>query len=527
MAKISIIFILLSLMHCSYAQTYDSLTTNNIHTGFNADGAMFWDYTNSGFEVPAGSDVSAFFGGGVWLSYKNSLGIINGVAQTYFQNKCFAAGPVGNIYDTSYQILYNRVWKLTKTEVEYHKIHFADAGYVIPEAIANWPAQGRLDNGEAAYLAPFNDVDDDRVYEPALGDYPSLLGDENIFVMFRTNVASGFIFSPPFQAEVHAMFYENYINPTDPVNNAVFANFKIINRSAERWDDLRFGLWADTDLGCYDNDFIGCDTMQEMFYAYNGTVDDPDCATHGYEYLRTAIGVKYLSSELSNFLYYYGDFGVTGNPENSIDYYRYMRSLWKDDQHMTWGGNGRGGTIPANYLFPSHPTDVLGWSEAALGNTPSDRKGLGTTIIGTLEPDSAACVNLAFIFSSGDSSTYDHYTIVDKLIADMQYVQDYYDGVGTRCMETYITSVFEAAPATFCLHPNPAQDYIFIENIFSDEMQSYTIYDLKGIHIQHGDLSHKPQSAAHQIDVSSLTPGIYMLHIRSANGTYPTKFIKL
>ena len=525
MAKISITFILLSLLHCSYAQTYDSLTTNNIHTGFNSDGSLFWDYTDAGFEVPAGSHINALFAGSVWLSRINSLGIKYGAGQTYYPNEYFSAGPAGNIFDSTYQALYNRVWKLTKTEVEYHKTHYADAGYVIPEAIANWPAHGRVSNAESANLAPFYDTNGNGIYESTLGDYPSVLGDENIFVMFKTIVASGSTFIPPFDAEIHAMLYENDINSTDPVNNAVFANFKIINRSAERWDDLRFGLWADTDLGCYDNDFIGCDTMQEIFYAYNGTVDDPDCASRGYNFLRTAIGVKYLSSELTNFLYYAGNFSVIGPPETYLDYYRYTHSLWKDDQHMTWGGIGYGGTIPANHLFPSHPTDLLGWSEAAMGNTPGDRRGIGSTIIGTLQPDSSACVNLAFIFSSGDSSTYDHLTIIDKLLSDAHYIQNYYDNNLMSCMSSGMTGIQESPSLSIALHPNPAQDYIFIENIFSDKNIEILIFDTKGRLVLSKILSSENKSNL-EVPIANLPSGLYFVKMIQDEKSASASFVK-
>ena len=39
--------------------------------------------------------------------------------------------------------------------------------------------------GQAPYLAPFVDVDYDGLYNPALGDYPDVMGDQAIFFIFN------------------------------------------------------------------------------------------------------------------------------------------------------------------------------------------------------------------------------------------------------------------------------------------------------------------------------------------------------
>ena len=33
-------------------------------------------------------------------------------------------------------------------------------------------------------------------------------------------------------------------------------------------------MWADIDLGCYTDDYIGCDTVRSLGYAYNADEED-------------------------------------------------------------------------------------------------------------------------------------------------------------------------------------------------------------------------------------------------------------
>jgi len=65
------------------------------------------------------------------------------------------------------------------------------------------------------------------------------------------------------------------------------------------------------------------------------------------------------------------------DPDEAMDYYNYLRGIWKDGETMTYGGNGKGGTLPANFLFPwksdkcnwgtggIDPNDDVGWRQEA------------------------------------------------------------------------------------------------------------------------------------------------------------------
>ena len=525
MKKFLFFYILMIASGSLFSQTYSILDINNTKVGFNADGALFWDYSTPSYEAPAGSGIQAIYAGGVWLSMMDTFGAKYGIGQTYTKGEFYTAGPFGNVYDVTYKNRYDKVWRVTKAEIDYHIAHYMDAGYILPTSISNWPAHGDPSNGEADNLAPFVDIDHDWLYEPAQGEYPKVPGDQNIFIMFKTVDSIGISPSPLFEAEIHAMFYANNVNPLSTVNNTVFANFRVFNRSLEVWKNIRFGVWADVDLGCYYNDFIGCDTARNSYYVYNGTEVDETCIVPAYEQLKTALGIKYLTTPLSSFMTYANDFSVIGNPYNSTDYYRYMRNIWKDDQPMTWGGNGTGGTIPTNYLYPSNPNDSTGWSEVTAGNSPNDRREMGTTELYTLVPNASACVNMAFVFTMGDSSMYDHLTIVNKLFSDLDFIQNYFETNIDVCGNVLTLGISENTTSSLRLYPNPAQDYIFIENIFSDKNIEILIFDTKGRLVLSKIVSSENKSSL-EVPIASLPSGLYFVKMIQDEKRASASFVK-
>jgi hypothetical protein len=75
-------------------------------------------------------------------------------------------------------------------------------------------------------------------------------------------------------AEVHCMVYvfSDIDNPA--LNNTIFVNYMVINRSQDVLSELRFSVFADADLGYWGDDYVGCDTTRNMAFIYNG--DDND-----------------------------------------------------------------------------------------------------------------------------------------------------------------------------------------------------------------------------------------------------------
>ena len=77
---------------------------------------------------------------------------------------------------------------------------------------------------------------------------------------------------------------------------------------------------------------------------------------------------------------------MNGDPQNANEYYNLLQSLWRDGNHLQYGGSGypgMEGTVgpECNYMYPGltdpdhHDFD---WTEETAGNEPNDRRGLAS-----------------------------------------------------------------------------------------------------------------------------------------------------
>lgn len=55
----------------------------------------------------------------------------------------------------------------------------------------------------------------------------------------------------------------------DEINDMTFYRYKLINKAAEDLVDCYFSMWIDPDLGCSEDDFIGCDISRSLAIVYN------------------------------------------------------------------------------------------------------------------------------------------------------------------------------------------------------------------------------------------------------------------
>src|SRR5690606_10962442 len=121
-------------------------------------------------------------------------------------------------------------------------------------------------------LAPFVDVDQDGIYNPYKGDYPAICGDECIFFVFNDakgpHKETGMPALYRLGFEVRGMAYVFYDSTTsqskDVINNTVFVSYEIENKYHLDYSDFYLVLFEDCDLGCYNNDRVGCDTMRNL-----------------------------------------------------------------------------------------------------------------------------------------------------------------------------------------------------------------------------------------------------------------------
>jgi len=440
-------------MDCEQAGNQVDQNINNVRARLLAGGDVWWNGDDGLYIVPNVPDdptpTSSIFAGAVWLGGVDPAGNLKVAAQTYGTasgESDFWTGPLDPIngavddetcadWDKHFRVLgtdidlHLRNYQLAEAEVGPDEIVELDIDE-IPEEVLGWPAKGNnhffgihdfeLPNTEQG-LAPFFDNDGDGNYTPEFGDYPIIeirgcndpqYPDEMFFWIY--NDAGGVhteTNGDPIQMEIQVQAFAYATN--DQLNNMTFQRYKLINRAVESIDSMYFAMWVDPDLGCFEDDYIGCDTTRDLMYVYNEDALDgqPNCSCTGgvntycdevpilgVDYFRGPLAPKiFRNGELvtpplgtsadtlvelgmSSFVYYNN--GAIGNPTPGTDdpsiaaeYYNYLTGSWRDGTPFTQDGQGYGGTVPISYAFPDTP-DSDGWSMCTAGLPNGDRRTL-------------------------------------------------------------------------------------------------------------------------------------------------------
>ena len=119
------------------------------------------------------------------------------------------------------------------------------------------------------------------------------VGDQNFYWIFndKGNVHSESQ-GEPIGMEIRAQAFAFSTN--DEINNMTFYNYVLINQGTQTLTNTYFGSWVDADLGCYNDDYVGCDVQRGLGYCYNGDANDENCGANGYGENPPAVGVDFF-----------------------------------------------------------------------------------------------------------------------------------------------------------------------------------------------------------------------------------------
>ena len=428
-------------------ESIDSIDLNEVNARFMACG-YHAPRENTCFEIPKGSGKGTIFAHSVWIGgldgsnqlhlagYRYGQGPTNAAA---FTKSDFWAGPVMDsaMYSVFTDTLWNYIWKIRKSEIDYHKANWNQPGYQPVHDILTWPGNGDAAAGQAARLAPFVDVDQDEIYDPYSGDYPDIRGDQALYYIFNDDrdihlETQG----NKLKVEIHAMAYVFNIPGDTAFNRTVFIYYRLINRSENTYSNSFFGVFADMDIGYARDDYNSCDVERGMFIGYNGPPVDGSGQPEAYGAHPPAQAIVFLAGPLlnpdqrDNPAYVPGDCSVmnTGYPVDPYaingarfgdsvtdnermgmthfmymnnfgpeymssplyadDYYLRMQAIWKDSTRLVYGGNGHllyGGYGPeCNFMFPGL-SDGCDWGTNGL--PPNGEKNWTEAIAGNNPED--------------------------------------------------------------------------------------------------------------------------------------------
>lgn len=500
---------------------FDSLDGNNVNMFVNADGFLAHDNINGSgaYLVPKDSGTTSIFAMDLWITGVDAVTSDTFLFENTFRSSRFigsvfnGVGPIANSYSTSYVEKYKRLWKLSKDQIEYHKQNVGKSNYVMIDAIENWPAHGDVSNGEAFYLAPFIDWNQDGMYTPEFGDYPCIKGDQAIYTISNNmNADTGYKWTP-FPLEIHQLVYS--FNTSDPLNNTVFMEYKLVNRSSNDVRDVYVGNFIDFDIGCVDDDFMGCDSSLNLFYAYNSDSFDEDCrGTKGYKSEIPFCGEVFLNQKMTSFII--PGLGTIPGTNVARDYVNGLSGRLFNGKKIKVGTNGHPNDTAATlfsttYMFPADPRDTVFWNETTAGSLPLDRRGVGAS--GPFNIKSGQSLELALAIVFTQDLTKQGWDDFDTFKSDVNFVQNYYDNNIDYCQYWTTDVVENTLKNEIIIYPNPARDIISIDLGMTNRAQ-VVLYDVFGKEVLSNRINGKK---VHAIDVSILQRGFYLLTINDGH----------
>ena len=428
---------------CQPAISAIDLDINNVRARLMTGGDMWWNIGEAvaAYEIPVSSGKSSQFAASCWIGGVDQQGQLKVAAQTYRQDgndywpgALDATGKVSSDGCANW----DKFWKVDKSTISSFKALYMAHGNTSSsdfDVINQWPGAGNPKatgaNGPITFTpgftyAPFKDLNGKGIYEPSLGEYPDIKGDEFIWWVFNDagNVKQQSL-TAAIGVEVQTSAFA--FSTQDYLNDATFYNYRVINRGSLVIDSTYIAVWDDCDLGYYLDDFIGCDTTRGLGIQYNGTNDDGASGGHpvnSYGVNPPQVGVDYFQGPIryvtindtlrkqqlgmTNFTYYNNDNSDIGNPFNGVQIYNYMTGSIKTGQRFSDDFHGPGitskgyGSGPvSNFVFTGDPGDKTTWSECTCGNPTGDRRFIFSSGPFQLFPGAINDITFGCIWANG------------------------------------------------------------------------------------------------------------------------------
>jgi hypothetical protein len=579
------------------------LYLNNINARFNAYGNNFLGTDDrKGFEVPKGSGKYTIYASSLWIAGKGADSSVYVSAEKFHSPNwpnptwsppdiAFWGGPVTDSvnYSKYFDTTWNRIWKVSKMEIELHKLFYLDPDYKVPPGIRDWPGNGNVSLGQAAMLAPFFDVNGDQIYDPLAGDYPLIRGDEALFFIFNDDRHPRYNSwgASKMRIEVHGLAYAFNIPEDSAFNNTIFLNYKVYNLSDRTYYDTYTGIFSDLDIGYEKDDFIGCDVERSSYIGYNGIPVDgngqanayganppaqavtllagPTMDQHGSDIPKTDGSGHQLCNESVNGIGFgdgiadnerYGmqKFMATSNNASGVHlymwdpdyypfYYTYLKGFWRDSVRLIYGGKGHplnGGYGPGcDFIYPDGsdslnwgvgtgcqpPNGPVDWTEEAAGNNPGNRRGIGSMGPFTFKPGDMQEIDIAYIFAR-DYTGIDSTRSVSLLRQRIDVIRNaFFTNTLPNGGSFNGIGLKHDQMFSFTIYPNPAFKDITID-LHSQLIDKGT--SLRLINSQ-GKLIRifyiRENTSPVTLDVSGFPAGLYLVNILTPGRSYSARLI--
>lgn len=490
MKKISAIFFLFFTIHIS-AQNVKTFEHGNTKIDIYANGTL------RNLIIPKDSNKIALRQLNLWLGAKQNNQIYV-AANSQIPGNDFFPGVLDTINGSADDSAkWNKIFTITKTEIENHIANFNKPNYSIPDAIKNWPGSGG--GSFPKVLASFIDFNQNGTYEPLLGDVPFIKGDIASCVIYNDNYASHTSSNGNALKAQVLLTLDYYKNQSE---NVIYATYLIHNRSLVDYDSAYAGLWSDMIIGKEGDEYVSSDSNRNAMIVFNG--NDIDSFSDGYGHNPPALGVVFLNRKLNQTIAISDDNSVIGNALTPREYFNYLGGNWKDGSHLTTGFNGYQSGIETNYIFNGNACNSVGWTELGSVLTPGKRRMLGSVFQDKLDRNKFIKLEIALVWNRGNSANESLCGLAEKI-----------DSAKAFYKQNITASYIPKKRVEFNIFPNPVETVFYIESISDHKAE---VYDINGKYIQKMDI----KAGKNELDFNGYKSGIYIINIEGLR----TKIIK-
>jgi hypothetical protein len=200
-----------------------------------------------------------------------------------------------------------------------------------------WPVQSG---------APFYDLNNNGIYEPQLGEEPGLANADQViwFVCNDLNQALTYDLygSMPIGLELQVTIW-GYDLSSGTLGQGIFRRYRVINKSGYQIDSMYVAQWSDPDVGDFTNDVVGCDSLMDLGYGYNGFPTDSEFDPFGLA--PPAIGYSLLQGPIvpgapgDTAIFNFKRIpGYQNIPMTSFGYFSAANPEWQDPQLGQYNG---------------------------------------------------------------------------------------------------------------------------------------------------------------------------------------------
>lgn len=466
---------------------------NQVNMAVSNVGSFAYDFAlgDAGLEYPKGSQKTAVFASGLWLSA--NIGSANRLALSGYAAEYMAGAVVDGIDDDPSDPAY-QVYKLERV---YASAASRDS------ALAAWDAGAVIHGAPPVFVRPDGTL--------------TIVGDQMLWTVYNDLDAGNHLNPAGHTAPIGVEVQQTTFGFDRPgaFGNTVFMRFKLINRTFFPLSDVRIGFWADPDLGGPFDDLTGCDPAANLGYCYNASLGDAVYGANppavGYALLQGPLDANQQRVGLSSFCH----FTNGADPDTCTETRNALRGLAIDSTAFVNPLTG----LPTRFEFTGDPLTGTGWIESV----PQDQRMLLTTGPVSMAPGDSQEVVIAIILAQGDDA-----------LGSLALVRAYTAQVRAEWDAGNVLAVGDAPPVVLAMHrafPNPSRGDVTLSfTLGADGPATLALLDVAGRSVLERDLGGLA-AGRHELRIGAgsarLSPGMYFARVSQRERSVTSRVVVL